>query len=68
MLGDGFNVRHPLTGGGMTVAFNDVWLLTELLREVPSFRDDQAISRVQKRFFEERKNLAAQINILAQAL
>lgn len=61
-------VRHPLTGGGMTVAFNDVWLLTEGLASVPFFRDDKAISKVQKQFFEERKNLAAQINILAQAL
>jgi 2-polyprenyl-6-methoxyphenol hydroxylase-like FAD-dependent oxidoreductase len=24
LLGDAFNMRHPLTGGGMTVAFSDV--------------------------------------------
>ncbi|RCH77538.1 Squalene epoxidase, partial [Rhizopus stolonifer] len=29
MLGDAMNIRHPLTGGGMTVAFNDVVLLKE---------------------------------------
>ena len=66
MLGDGFNVRHPLTGGGMTVAFNDVWLLTEALQHVKSFRED--LSSLQAQFFEDRKALAAQINILAQAL
>ena len=27
ILGDAMNMRHPLTGGGMTVAFNDVVLL-----------------------------------------
>lgn len=52
----------------MTVAFNDVWLLSEALGALPSLRDDRAVSRVQQRFFEERKSLAAQINILAQAL
>lgn len=31
MAGDAMNMRHPLTGGGMTVALNDVRLLTELL-------------------------------------
>lgn len=28
-LGDAFNVRHPLTGGGLTVAFNDVLLISD---------------------------------------
>ena len=31
LLGDAMNMRHPLTGGGMTVAFNDAVLLSELL-------------------------------------
>ncbi|GAA5876210.1 hypothetical protein JCM8547_003738 [Rhodosporidiobolus lusitaniae] len=31
LAGDALNMRHPLTGGGMTVAFSDVVLLTELL-------------------------------------
>ncbi len=89
ILGDGFNVRHPLTGGGMTgerigffsiffsffsvlnsklVAFNDVCLISEGLAKLPSFKDDKAVARAQKRFFSDRKELAAQINILAQAL
>mgnify|MGYP002357659234 CR=1 FL=1 len=33
VLGDAWNMRHPLTGGGMTVALNDVDLLRTLLRE-----------------------------------
>jgi squalene monooxygenase len=36
LLGDAFNMRHPLTGGGMTVALSDCSLLAELLRPVPT--------------------------------
>ncbi|KAG8920129.1 Squalene epoxidase [Tulasnella sp. 418] len=31
LLGDSWNMRHPLTGGGMTVALSDVVTLTNLL-------------------------------------
>ena len=31
LAGDAMNMRHPLTGGGMSVAMNDAVLLTELL-------------------------------------
>lgn len=31
LAGDSMNMRHPLTGGGMSVALNDCLLLTELL-------------------------------------
>lgn len=32
VLGDAFNMRHPLTGGGMSVALNDVVIWRQLLR------------------------------------
>ncbi|WVR06159.1 hypothetical protein IAU60_003189 [Kwoniella sp. DSM 27419] len=32
LVGDAYNMRHPLTGGGMTVAFNDAVILTDYLR------------------------------------
>ena len=32
LLGDSYNMRHPLTGGGMTVALNDVALLCDMLQ------------------------------------
>jgi squalene monooxygenase len=35
LLGDAFNMRHPLTGGGMTVVLNDVILLREMLKDIP---------------------------------
>lgn len=68
ILGDAYNMRHPLTGGGMTVAFNDVVLLTELLKNVSDFKDINLIKQTMKRFHSERKPLSSVINILAQSL
>lgn len=52
----------------MTVAFNDVWILSETMGRLPSLRDERAVGSVLTSFFSTRKQLAAQINILAQAL
>lgn len=70
LLGDAMNMRHPLTGGGMTVAFNDVVLVTELLspKNVPDLEDTDAVLRQMSRFHWDRKALTSIINILAQAL
>jgi squalene monooxygenase len=70
MLGDAMNMRHPLTGGGMTVAFNDVVLLSELLspKTVPSFDDTRLVLEQMRIFHWRRKSLSSVINILAQAL
>ncbi|KAI9645360.1 Squalene epoxidase [Ciborinia camelliae] len=70
LLGDAMNMRHPLTGGGMTVAFNDVVLLSSLLapEKIPSLGDTAAITKAMKEFHWRRKSLSSIINILAQAL
>ena len=70
MLGDAMNMRHPLTGGGMTVAFNDVVLLKTLLSPelVPDLGDTALVLKQMERFHWRRKNLTSVINILAQAL
>lgn len=70
MLGDAMNMRHPLTGGGMTVAFNDVVLLRELLSPevVPDLGNTKLVRRQMRTFHWRRKGLTAVINILAQAL
>ena len=70
MLGDAMNMRHPLTGGGMTVAFNDVVLLKELLRPevVPDMGNTTLVLKQMERFHWQRKGLTSVINILAQAL
>lgn len=70
LLGDALNMRHPLTGGGMTVALNDIVLLKQLLDPsiVPDLENTQLVLKQFKVFHWQRKNLTAVINILAQAL
>ncbi|EFN52926.1 hypothetical protein CHLNCDRAFT_137251 [Chlorella variabilis] len=68
MLGDAFNMRHPLTGGGMTVAFSDTNLLCDMLRPLPTFANKLATSRATSTFYVRRKPVSATINTLANAL
>lgn len=70
MLGDSLNMRHPLTGGGMTVGLNDAVLLAKLLhpRSVEDLEDYATISKKLKQFHRQRKNLDAVINTLSIAL
>ncbi|RJE24097.1 squalene [Aspergillus sclerotialis] len=70
ILGDALNMRHPLTGGGMTVALNDVVLLRELLspEKVPNLADTSKVLNQLSNFHWRRKNFSSVINILAQAL
>ncbi|KAL8975944.1 MAG: hypothetical protein Q9177_006953, partial [Variospora cf. flavescens] len=70
LLGDAMNMRHPLTGGGMTVAFNDVLMLRDLLspEQVINLGDTERVKRQMRTFHWRRKNLTSVINILAQAL
>ncbi|RYN88745.1 putative squalene monooxygenase [Alternaria tenuissima] len=70
ILGDAMNMRHPLTGGGMTVAFNDVVLLSNLLSpaNVPTLEDTSAVLSAMSTFHWQRKNGSSVINILAMAL
>ncbi|KAA8632728.1 hypothetical protein SMACR_00934 [Sordaria macrospora] len=70
LLGDAYNMRHPLTGGGMTVAFSDVVLLASLLHpdRVPNLADANAVEQAMKEFHWRRKAWTSIINTLAQAL
>ena len=70
LLGDAMNMRHPLTGGGMTVALNDVVLLRDLLgpERVPDLGNTKLVVRQMRTFHWKRKDLTSVINILAQAL
>lgn len=70
LLGDAMNMRHPLTGGGMTVAFNDVVCLSDLFspNRIPHFSDTKAVQEAMKEFHWKRKSLSSIINILAMAL
>ncbi|KAF9235758.1 squalene epoxidase-domain-containing protein [Melanogaster broomeanus] len=68
LLGDAWNMRHPLTGGGMTVALNDVVLLSQLLAKVDNFSNWDQMSDLLSRWHWARKPLASTINILSVAL
>jgi squalene monooxygenase len=68
LLGDSFNMRHPLTGGGMTVALSDVALIRRFLRLIPDLHDDEALRFHLELFYRNRRPLSATINILANAL
>lgn len=68
LLGDSFNMRHPLTGGGMTVALSDTVLLCDMLRPLPDFSSAVKTSDATSAFYVKRKPLSATINTLANAL
>jgi squalene monooxygenase len=70
ILGDAMNMRHPLTGGGMTVAFNDVVTLTTLLSpsNIPSLENTTDVLAAMSNFHWHRKSGSSVINILAMAL
>lgn len=68
LLGDAFNMRHPLTGGGMTVALSDIVLLRDLLRPLYDLHDASTLCRYLESFYTLRKPMASTINTLAGAL
>lgn len=69
LLGDAYNLRHPLTGGGMTVALKDVKLWRKLLKDIPDLYDDAAVFQAKKSFYWSRKRTHSfVVNVLAQAL
>lgn len=81
LAGDALNMRHPLTGGGMTVAFSDAVILTSLLgggEKVGSTEGDKRGKVDLKSWYEvserleewhwRRKGVASCVNVLSLAL
>nr|AGI19257.1 squalene epoxidase [Panax notoginseng]AGS79227.1 squalene epoxidase [Panax notoginseng] len=68
LLGDAFNMRHPLTGGGMTVALSDIVLIRDLLRPLCDLHDSSTLCKYLESFYTLRKPVASTINTLAGAL
>ncbi|XP_056262011.1 squalene monooxygenase isoform X1 [Pseudoliparis swirei] len=69
LLGDAYNMRHPLTGGGMSVALNDVGIWRSLLENIPDLYDNGAMLQAKKKFHWQRKSSHSfVVNVLAQAL
>ncbi|KAF9563554.1 squalene epoxidase [Agrocybe pediades] len=68
LIGDSWNMRHPLTGGGMTVALSDAVLLRDLLGSVDDFSDWNQLRKILHHWHWNRKPLASTVNILSVAL
>ncbi|XP_033011732.1 squalene monooxygenase [Lacerta agilis] len=69
LLGDAYNMRHPLTGGGMSVVLNDIKIWRHLLQAIPDLYEDSAILEAKKSFYwKRRKSHSFVVNVLAQAL
>uniref|UniRef100_A0A5B6YWV5 Squalene monooxygenase n=1 Tax=Davidia involucrata TaxID=16924 RepID=A0A5B6YWV5_DAVIN len=68
LMGDAFNMRHPLTGGGMTVALSDIVVLRDLLRPLRDLNDTSTLCKYLESFYTLRKPVASTINTLAGAL
>ncbi|KAJ8497097.1 hypothetical protein ONZ45_g12201 [Pleurotus djamor] len=68
LVGDAWNMRHPLTGGGMTVALHDVVLLRNMLSKIDNFGDWPAVRRLLQKWHWNRKPLSSTVNILSFAL
>lgn len=73
VIGDALNMRHPLTGGGMTVGFTDLETAARCLAPVRFAKDTQSnlsseLDAAVQRFYAERQAANRVINILADAL
>lgn len=68
LLGDAWNMRHPLTGGGMTVALNDVVLLRSYIGSIKNMREGKEVREILQKWHWTRKPLASTVNILSVAL
>lgn len=68
LVGDSWNMRHPLTGGGMMCAFNDVVILQALFEGVHDLSDWKEMSALLHKWHWQRKPLSATVNVLSLAL
>ncbi|MDD1625291.1 MAG: hypothetical protein LUO94_11085, partial [Methylococcaceae bacterium] len=68
MLGDALNMRHPLTGGGLTAVFSDIQILSTHLLAMPDFNNTDLIHEKIEAYYRDRQHANANLNILANAL
>lgn len=68
LLGDALNMRHPLTGGGLTAVFADIYLLSTHLLSLANFENQALLKEKTALYYKERHLANANVNILANAL
>lgn len=67
VIGDALNMRHPLTGGGMTVGLNDVVLMLRKIGDL-DFNDRATVLDELLDFHYDKKNYDTVVNVLSIAL
>lgn len=67
LLGDSLNMRHPLTGGGMTVALTDIYCLGAMLLNI-DLNNSKQLNTTLQQYYEKHHTNNATVNILADAL
>ena len=67
VIGDALNMRHPLTGGGMTVGLEDVVGVTKCIGDL-DFADRETVLDELLDYHYDRKPFASVINVLSVAL
>ena len=68
LVGDSLNMRHPITGGGMTVGFADVKYLSDLLSELEEFSNSEELNALITKFYDTRHENISAVNVLANSL
>ena len=68
LIGDSLNMRHPITGGGMTVGLSDVKYLSDILEGLSDYTDHDSLNQIIERFYDTRHENTSAVNILANAL
>ncbi|OMO92137.1 FAD dependent oxidoreductase [Corchorus olitorius] len=68
LMGDAFNMRHPFTGSGMTVALSDATLVRDLLRPLHNLSDASAVCKYLESFYILRQPMAFTLNTLGNTL
>ena len=67
LLGDSLNMRHPITGGGMTACFTDILCLNAALETI-DFQNEEKLENAVNDYYINRGKGVETINILANAL
>jgi len=67
VLGDAFNMRHPVVASGMMVLLSDILILRRLLQPLSNLGDANKVSEVINSFYDIRKPMSATVNTLGNA-
>ncbi|VVB17402.1 unnamed protein product [Arabis nemorensis] len=67
VLGDAFNMRHPVIASGMMVLLSDILILRHLLKPLCNLSDANKVSDILEYFYHIRKPMSATVNTLGSA-